>query len=175
MIEQTTTLLSIIKANAFKLVSLSLLYLAPIQMMIIGVMLAIAFDTCMGRWAAKKIALREGKEPRLEVTSRKTRNGFISKAFTYIGSLIFIFIIDKSLFNDLLLFFIPNFPIKFFISKGFGVILILLELDSADEKIYRVKGVRLKEHIKTKIKDIKNFLFSAASFKKEIDDNLKKD
>lgn len=174
MLEQTTALLATLKANAFKLISVSLLYLAPIQMMIIGVMLAILFDTCMGRWAAKQIAIREGKEPRLEVTSRKTRIGFLSKAFAYIGSLIFVFIIDKSLFNDLLLYFLPNFPIKFFISKGFGVILILLELDSADEKIFRVKGIRLKDHITNKIKGVKGFVTSIISFKKEIDD-IKKD
>jgi hypothetical protein len=173
ILEELTHFWFTLKANSIKLMTLVFIYLSPIQLMALFVLGAIFFDTLMGRWAAKSIALREGKVTRLEVTSRKTRVGFISKALTYIGLLVFVFFIDKTLFNDLVLFFIPNFPISFLVTKGLGIILILLELDSVDEKLFKVKGIRLRELIISKVKGIKSFVSEAASTVKEVKDAVR--
>ena len=168
MIQQTTTILSIIKNNITELASLAFLWLAPVHGLIVFILLAIGVDTLLGRKAAKVKAIKEGKEPRLEVTSRKTRVGFISKAAAYIGILILTLFLDKMMLNDLMLYFIPTFPIHFLITKALGIILLLIELDSADEKYFIITGKRFKQTIHNKVSQIKKLIMGAKNFKDEI-------
>ena len=170
MIQQTTSILTIIKTHLVEFITLLLLWTGPVNGLILFILLAIGIDTLLGRKAAKVKAIREGKEPRLEVTSRKTRAGFISKAAAYIGLLILTLFFDKMMLNDLLLYFIPTFPIEFMISKGLGIILLLIEVDSADEKYYIITGKRIKTTIHDKIKALKKLILGAKKFKDEIEE-----
>lgn len=163
-------LLVFIKTHLFKLLSLAFLYLAPIHVMMLLIGVGIIADTIAGRWAAKKIALREGKDVRLAVTSRKTRNGLVSKLLAYQAVIISLFILDKYMLNDLVLYFLPTFPIEFAITKIIGVILLLVEADSIDEKYYVVTGKRVRDIVMEKIKKIKNTIIGIKTFKKEIED-----
>lgn len=170
MFQETTSLLAIIKSNLLEFISLAFLWLSPVHGLICFLLLAMGFDTLMGRKAARVTAIREGKEPRLEVTSKKTRLGFISKSTSYIAILILTLFLDKMMLNDLLLYFIPTLPIKFLITKGLGIILLLIEMDSIDEKYFVITGKRFKCIIKNKIQSIKNMLIGV----KKLNDELKK-
>lgn len=152
----------------WKLISTALLYLAPIHPLMLLLGLGAIIDTIMGRWAAKKIAQKEGKDVRLEVTSRKTRIGLVSKLITYQLVIISLFVLDGYLLNDLVTYFLPSFPITYAVTKLIGVILLLIEFDSIDEHIYKVKGIRFSKLIKNQIKRIKNIIMGLKNFKDKI-------
>jgi hypothetical protein len=161
-------LLHLIKDNIVEFSIFAFLWLGPIHGLIVFILIAIGVDTLMGRKAAKTIAIRDGADVRLAVTSKKTRHGFVSKVATYIGILILTLFLDKVLLNDLLIYFFSTFPIQFVITKGLGVILLLIELDSIDEKNYIITGKSFKQIIRAKVKKIKELIFSAKKFKDEI-------
>lgn len=159
------------KGNLWKYICMLFMWLAPVHGLILFILIAIGVDTYFGRKAARKKAVDAGKEPRLEVTSKKTRDGFLSKAGTYIGILILCLFLDKIMLNDLILYFFgAAFPIHFLITKGLGIILILIELDSLDEHYFTLKGKRLKDLIKSKISNIKKLIIGAKKFKDEIEE-----
>jgi hypothetical protein len=169
MIQQTTGILATIKSNLLEFITLAFLWLSPIHGLVVFILIAIGVDTLLGRKAAKVIAIREGKEPRLEVTSRKTRLGFLSKAASYIGILILTLFLDRIMLNDLLLYFLPTLPIQFLVTKGLGIILLLIEADSADEKYFIITGKRFKDTIKKKVAQVKSLILGAKKFKDEIE------
>jgi len=160
MIETISSLSTIVKAKLLQYSLIIFLWFSPIHLTIATVLLAILIDTIAGRWAAREIAKKEGKDVRLVVTSRKTRIGFLDKGIRYFVLLFLTFFADKIIFHDLLLFFVPTFPIAFFTTKALGIIFVLFEFDSFDEKYYKVKGVRIKELIKKKIKESLNFFLN---------------
>jgi hypothetical protein len=167
--EMATSIWLAIKSNALYYIPMMILWMAPIHLSIVLILAAISIDTLAGRWCAKHMALREGKDVRLEVTSKKTRKGFIGKAFTYIALLILMFFADSIILNDLLKYFISNFPIDYFFSKGLGIIFLLIEFDSFDEKYYKVKGVRLRDIITKKIRQVKKVIMGLKDTKDEIE------
>jgi len=146
------------------------IYLTPIHPLMFLLGCVILADTVAGRWAAKHIAKKEGKDVRLAVTSAKTRKGLVSKLITYQLAVVLLFILDKFILNDLLMYFIPTFPVAFMVTKIVGVVLILVELDSIDEKYYLVKGKRLKTLFTDKVKDIKRSIFKIKDFKDKIEE-----
>jgi hypothetical protein len=143
-------------------------WLAPVHFSIAVVLVFISADTIAGRWAAKHQALREGKNPREVITSRKTRQGVTVKVIQYVGGIALTFLVDKLMLHDLMSYFFPGFPIAFFCTKFLAFIFVLMEFDSIDEKYFRVKGVSLKEVIVKKIKQIKKVLFEIINIKKEL-------
>lgn len=153
--EHLTTILLIVKTKFFAaLIGISLFF-APIAWSLLLVGFFVILDTLFGRWAAKRIAEREGKEVRKEVSSKKTRRGFGDKTMMYMLLMGSIYILDYFMFHKLICWVIPSFPIEYIISKVMGFILVLIEADSIDEKIYNVKGIRMSTLIKTKVKTLR--------------------
>lgn len=136
------------------LVSISL-YLAPIYplMALVGIM--IFLDTYTGRWAARDKAKKEGKDERLEVSSKKTRDGLIPKIIWYNVVIITVYILDRFMLSDLLTHFVPTFPVEYSATKCAGLIMMWIEFDSIDENYYKVKGVRIKDIVMDKFKKLK--------------------
>lgn len=159
MWETILYILLFIKNKLFWVLGLAVWYFSPIQVSLITVGAAILLDTLIGRWAAKKIAQRDKKDVRLEVTSKKTRRGTLSKMGIYQGVIMMLFIMDDYLLNPFLLYIFPNFPVEFFITKFIGFVLVLIEADSIDEKVYRVKNKRISTMIIEKIKGLKKAVF----------------
>jgi len=155
------------KTKIFSVLTVFFIYLAPIHILIVLIGSAIIFDTLAGRWCAKKLAQRDNKDVRLEVTSKKTRTGLVSKMITYQTSIILLFVLDKYILNDVVNWIFESFPIEFVTTKLIGLIFLLIEFDSFDEKYYLVKGKRLKTIFTTKIKSIKRLIFSAKKFNNE--------
>jgi len=158
---QAMEILGSVTPYLLKATHICIMWFSPIHLTIGLVLLAISIDTVAGRWAAKQIAIREGKVVREVVTSRATRKGFISKSIQYITLLILTFFADRILLDDLVRYFVPTLSTTFLATKLLGFIFILIEFDSFDEKYYRVKGVRIKTTIKNKLKKIKSFISKA--------------
>ena len=152
------------------LISVSL-YISPIYplMGLVGAM--ILADTITGRWAAKNIARKECKDIRLEVSSKKTRDGLIPKVLGYTAVILIIYVLDRFMLTDLMTHFFPAFPVEYSVTKCAGLILMWIEFDSIDENYYKVKGVKIKDIITSKIKKIVNLI---RSFKKTKEEFTKK-
>lgn len=168
MIQETTTLWGAIKANALKFCSMATIYLAPIHVMMLLIGVAVIADTVAGRWCARRLAKKAGKDVRLEVTSRRTREGLVSKMLAYQAVIILLFVLDSYMLDDLVQYFLPGFPISYAVTKLVGVILLLVEADSIDEKYYKVTGKRIRDIIQEKIRAIKRFILRTKDFKDEV-------
>lgn len=149
------------------LLSLSL-YISPIYplMGLVGAM--ILADTITGRWAAKNKAKKEGKDIRIEVSSKKTRDGLIPKVLGYTAVILIIYVLDRFMLTDLMTHFFPAFPVEYSVTKCAGLILMWIEFDSIDENYYKVKGVKIKDIITTKIKKVVGLLRSFKKTKEEL-------
>lgn len=163
----TTLWTKVIGFGSAGLISISL-YLSPIYplMALIGAM--ILSDTITGRWAAKHIAKTLGKDVRLEVSSKKTRDGLIPKILGYTSVIMIVYTFDRFMLTDLMTHFFPAFPVEYSVTKSAGLILMWIEFDSIDENYYKVKGVRIKDIIAEKVKKAKALFSSFKSTKDEL-------
>lgn len=147
-----------------------MIYLAPIKVLIVLIGFAVIIDTVAGRWCAKKLAEKAKKDVRLEVTSKKMRQGMVSKIITYNIAIISLFVLDKYFLNDIVKYFAgDNFPVEFVITKIIGVVFLWMEFDSIDEKYYLVYKKRIKTIIRKKLTSAKGLVFSA----KKMNDDIK--
>jgi hypothetical protein len=170
MKEQSLHILTFVKYKLLKALSVIATFLSPIGFIMILIGVAIIVDTIMGRWAAKHVARRDGKDVRLFVTSEKTRKGMTVKMLVYNLIIITLFVLDKYIMNDFVMYLFENFPIDFVITKAVGIILILVEYDSMDEKYYIVYGVRIGEKMKKIVRKVKSTTKSLKEFSDKIKD-----
>jgi len=150
-------------------------FFSPVSFVFFLIGFAIIADTFAGRWAAKKVAEREGKDVRLFVTSKRTREGLLTKMITYQCAIIGLYIMDYYVLNSLVKYILPNFPINYIITILVGLILVWVEWDSIDEKYYIVTGKRLNDSIKNKVKQSKVIVKDLANFKSQFSDKSKPD
>ena len=149
------TLIPFFKVICSKLLGLLILFLTPLLPLIFVTGLAIGFDTFVGRWAAKKVAIVKGLDVSKFVTSRKTKNGVIRKLLFYNAVLIMGGILDIVFMGDLIHYFF-KIPIDNFVfSKLTCGILLLLEYDSIDEKVKIVTKVSVTQRIVRFVKKAK--------------------
>jgi len=160
--------LTLVKIKFLKLASLLWLFLSPIHFILGLVGLAIFVDTFYGRKTARIVAIRNGKDPRIEVKSKITRERLSAKMLVYNACIISCFILDKNIMNDLVMYFFTTFPIHFAVTKFVGLVFLFIEVDSIDENYYKIKGVRLKDLFKKKIGHFKNSLVSVSDLKNKI-------
>jgi len=160
--------LILFKMKFLKLASFLWLFLAPIHFILALVGIAIFVDTFYGRKTARIVAIRNGKDPRIEVKSKITRERLSAKMLVYNACIISCFIIDKNIMNDLVMYLFQSFPIHFAVTKFVGLVFLFIEVDSIDEHFYKIKGVRMKDLFKKKIGHFKNSVVSAAEFKNKI-------
>lgn len=168
VIEFSQQLTDVVKPHFFAAISFTIMWLQPIYLSIGIVLIAISLDTLAGRWAAKHVALKENKVVREEVTSRKTREGFVAKVIQYILCIILTFMLDSLILHDLVSYFLPSLDIQYFSTKFLAFILVMIEFDSFDEKWYRVKNKSLKEVVAVKLKKVKEMVFQLTKIKREL-------
>jgi len=144
--------------GAKKVILIVASFFAPYQWLMLALILLTVQDTRMGRKAAKHQALKDGKEPRLVVTSHITRKGLSEKMITF--SLIFLssYAVDRAgmsewvssvsvyLFDYLhnISFVFDSFKSffsEYFLSKCSIIVMIAMEVDSIHEKDYILKGI----------------------------------
>jgi hypothetical protein len=129
------------------------LFLAPIQGLLIAVGIGIALDTFTGIF--KSIKLNGLKS----IRSRKLSN-VISKMLLYQVTLILLFLIDKYLLNE---FVQLHFTIQFMFTKLVAILLLFIELTSIKENLEEALNVDIW-------KMLKNLLNRAKEVKSDINE-----
>lgn len=130
-----------------------ILFLAPIQGLLIAVGIGIALDTFTGIF--KSIKLNGLKS----IRSRKLSN-VVSKMLLYQITLILLFLIDKHLLNE---FVQLHFTIKFMFTKLVAILLLFIELTSIKENIEEALSIDIW-------KMLKNLLNRAKEVKSDINE-----
>jgi len=98
-----------------------LTFFAPISMIILAVGLAILADTIVALSLTKR-----------KFTSKRLRNGILSKTIAYESAVLLLFLVDYAMINDAML---TVFAVPFVVTKVTGLFLIGIEISSIDEKI----------------------------------------
>jgi len=143
------------------------LFLTPIAPLMLVVGIVIFADTIIGRKAAKKKAIDEGKDVDVEVTSRKTRDGLVPKLIGYQVAIITMFILDGYAINEMMLNFIP---FNFLATKIVGGFLIWIEWTSINESKKKLSGITYNEMFIDYIKSLKKTVMSIVEFKKKVEE-----
>jgi hypothetical protein len=130
-----------------------ILFLTPIQGLLIAVGIGIALDTFTGIF--KSIKLNGLKS----IRSRKLSN-VISKMLLYQVTLILLFLIDKFLLNE---FVQLHFTINFMFTKLVAIVLLFIELTSIKENIEEALNIDIW-------KMLKNLLNRAKEVKSDINE-----
>lgn len=152
----------------FKYAMILLAFFAPTFSLLAIVGLSILLDTLIGRWAAKFEAVRDGKDPRIEVTSRKTRVGVISKVITYNIAVFTFFLLDDAVLNEITA---QTLPWQYISTKIVVLFIVWMEYDSIDEKYYKVKGYRIKDKFKTFIGGLKSLVRVITNLREDLNKN----
>jgi hypothetical protein len=129
-------------------------FISPLFPLALLVTFAAIIDTFVGRWYAKQ----KGEV----VTSRKTRIGFMRKLIIYFTALLFCFLVDRFMINEIARNYIW-FDWAF--TKFIASLLIWIEYTSIDEKIKWIKG----EGITDKIVKFGKSLKALIGFKKDLE------
>jgi putative flippase GtrA len=154
MIQETTTLWTIIKSNLGQFFAMCFGLLAPIQPILLLVFGFIIADTVAGIWCSKKTGIK--------ITSRRL-SAFIAKMLVYSAVVILTYGLDKLLLGEFLLHIVS---INLLATKVAAMALIFAEVYSIDEKLIRVTGkgiwhyfkrlIGLAKMIKKEAKDLKD-------------------
>jgi hypothetical protein len=129
-------------------------FISPLFPLALLVTFACLIDTFVGRWYAKKT--------NQEVTSRKTRIGFMRKIIIYFTALVFSYLVDRFIINEIMRNYIW-FDWAF--TKFISSVLIWIEYTSVDEKIKWIKG----KGITDRIVEFANGLKKIIGFGKDLD------
>lgn len=130
------------------------LFMSPLGPLALLVTFAAIIDTFVGRWYAKHIGEL--------VTSRITRIGLMRKLIIYFIALLFSFLVDRLIINEITRNYIW-FDWAF--TKFIASLLIWIEYTSIDEKVKWVKG----EGITDKIVKFGRSIKSLVGFKKDLE------
>lgn len=96
-------------------------FFAPIALILLAVGMAILADTIVALSLTKR-----------KFTSKRLRNGILSKTIAYEAAVLLLFLVDYAMINDAVL---TVFSVPFVVTKIAGLFLIGIEISSIDEKI----------------------------------------
>ena len=96
-------------------------FFAPIALILLAVGMAILADTIVALSLTKR-----------KFTSKRLRNGILSKTIAYEAAVLLLFLVDYAMINDAML---TVFSVPFVVTKIAGLFLIGIEISSIDEKI----------------------------------------
>ena len=122
-----------------------LLFFAPISLGVVLVIVSVIVDTFFGRWRAKHLGE--------EITSKKSRHGFVTKTAVYAAGVLLVFTLDHFILNELTLMFVS---VKFLCSRVMVLVLVSIEISSMDESWKEVKGWSFIDRTKKFIRKIKS-------------------
>jgi hypothetical protein len=122
-----------------------LIFFAPISLGVVLVIISVVIDTFFGRWRAKILGE--------QITSRKSRQGFVSKTLVYCGAVLLVFTLDFFILNDLTLMVVS---VKFICSRLMVLVLVSIEVKSMDESWEAVKGWSFIDRTKKIVRKIKS-------------------
>jgi hypothetical protein len=128
-------------------------FISPLLPLALLVTFASVIDTFVGRWYAR--------QKKVEVTSRLTRLGLMRKLIIYFTALVFSFLVDRFMINEIARNYIW-FDWAF--TKFVASLLIWIEYTSVDEKIKWIKGKGITDRIVEFGKSMKSLI----KFKDEV-------
>jgi hypothetical protein len=131
-------------------------FFAPVAPVLLAVGGFIALDTLTG--ILKSIKLHGWPSIRSAKLARVA-----TKNLVYCGSVLVFFLLDKAMFNEVLIGFIPT---PYVLTKAMGLILCSIEAKSIDENFEAVYGVSLWERFKLIIKRTKSVVGQIQEIKK---------
>lgn len=131
-----------------------LTFIAPLFPLMVIITIASIFDTFVGRWYAKQ----KGEL----ITSRKTRKGLTSKLLLYLSVILFSYLIDYYMINDISrnwLWFDWAF------TRFWTAFFVWVEYTSIDEKVKWVKGEGITDKIIKFFKGVKSIFKTSMDMK----------
>jgi len=140
--------------------SLVVSFFVPLAPMLILVFIVSVIDTFVGRWYART--------QKILVTSKKTRTGFVSKMLYYTGGLVFVYLLDRWILNDM----VKLYTSKDYLSTAFtALFLIWIEYTSIDEKIKWAKGKGITDRLFDFVRSIKKTIIVIKEIKPNQNEN----
>jgi hypothetical protein len=133
-----------------------LTFLSPIAGIMILVGSAIMIDTMTGIWKSRKL--------KRKITSRGLQS-LVAKMFFYQGVIIFLFMLDKFIMNDVMALIWDKIP--FAITKTVALVLCWIELLSINENYQEVRGISIMAKVKSFLGMVKKVKDGISDFKGE--------
>lgn len=110
--------------------------LSPIKPLLIVAMLSIFTDVCFGIWRSYK--KRENQKAKFwDIIQSKGLYNTAVKCFTYAGSIIFFYLIEKYIAGDIIAHFIS---IELLLTKAVALFFVFIEVKSMNESYKDVTG-----------------------------------
>jgi hypothetical protein len=131
-------------------------FFAPVAPVLLAVGAFIALDTLTG--ILKSIKLNGWASIKSNKLAR-----IATKNISYCGSVLVFFLLDKAMFNEVLIGFIPT---PYVLTKITGLVLCGIELKSIDENFKVVFGVSLWEGFENIIRRVKSIVSQIQEIKK---------
>jgi hypothetical protein len=119
------------------------LFFAPVQSILLMMMVLVFADTASGIWKCKKLGIK--------ITSFGL-SALVSKLFVYCGAVLLIYSVDEILVND---FVKTIFSVDHAATKFVALVFSFIELKSIDENYVEVKGYGFWAKAKQLIKGLK--------------------
>ena len=116
------------KVNFLALLTPIFLFFAPIQSILIMMIVLVFADTISGLWKCKKLGIK--------ITSFGL-SSIVSKLFVYCGAVILVFSVDEILVNEFLKGLVS---VDHAVTKFVALVFSFIELKSMDENYVAVKG-----------------------------------
>ena len=131
------------KINIVTLLTPLLVFFAPIQSILLMMILLVLADTVSGIWKCKKLDIK--------ITSFGL-SALVSKLFVYCGAVLLVYSVDEILIDDLLK---TVFSVDHTVTKLVALVFSFIELKSIDENYVEVKGYGFWEKAKQLLKSVK--------------------
>jgi hypothetical protein len=141
-----------ISAHIMTILKTLLLFFAPINGIIILVILSVLIDTGFGVWRAYKTGE--------DVSSKIFRHGLIPKMISYVVAIMLVYAADFFMINVITHSVIS---IDFLFTKVIGLVLLSIEVKSIDENFTAVKGYSF-------LKKIIDLVMKAKNIKKNLNE-----
>ena len=143
------------KINLLTVFTPIFLFFAPVQSILIMMMVLVFADTVSGIWKSKKLGVK--------ITSFGL-SALVSKLFVYCGAILLVYSVDEILVNDFLKTLVS---VDHAATKFVALVFSFIELKSIDENYVAVKGYGFWEKAKQLIKGLKVVKSEYDGIKKE--------
>lgn len=135
-----------------------LMFMSPLFPLMLIITISTIFDTFVGRWYAKK----KGEV----ITSGKTRRGLCVKLLVYLSVILFSFLIDKFMINDITRNYVW-FDYAF--TRFWTAFFVWIEYTSIDEKVKWIYGEGITDKVMKFLKGFKSFFYTSMDMKDKLD------
>lgn len=135
-----------------------LMFMSPLFPLMLIITISTVFDTFVGRWYARK----KGEL----ITSSKTRRGLCVKLMIYLSVILFSFLIDKYMINEITRNYVW---FDFAFTRFWTAFFVWIEYTSIDEKVKWIYGKGITDRIKEFFSGFKSIFRQGMDMKDRLD------